>query len=219
MPLASRVAGAFRRGLRDRLQWCRTVSALPTGASVHWGAHVVGTNLHIGDHTRIEDQVLLHSGPKRRPLERIYLGEHCSIRRGTQIYALGGAVEIGSRCSVNPYCVLYGTGGLTIGSFVRIAAHTVIVAASHRFDRTDVPITAQGSTAEGIIIDDDVWIGAGVRVLDGVRIGRGAIVAAGAVVRSDVEPYSIVGGVPAKFLKRREPSSTEKQASIDDREH
>jgi acetyltransferase-like isoleucine patch superfamily enzyme len=116
---------------------------------------------------------------------------------------MGGSIVIGTKSSINPYCVLYGTGGLVIGDFVRIAAHTVIVAASHRFDRTDVPICAQGSSAVGITIENDVWVGAGVQILDGVRIGRGAIIAAGAVVRSDVEPFAIVGGVPARVIKRR----------------
>ena len=55
----------------------------------------------------------------------------------------------------------------------------------------------------GIIVEDDVWIGYGETVLDGVKIGRGAVVAAGAVVAKDVEPYTIVGGVPAKPIKKR----------------
>lgn len=54
-----------------------------------------------------------------------------------------------------------------------------------------------------IVVDDDVWIGYGAVVLSGVHIGQGAIVAAGAVVTSDVPPYAIVGGVPAKILKFR----------------
>jgi acetyltransferase-like isoleucine patch superfamily enzyme len=98
---------------------------------------------------------------------------------------------------------LYGTGGVVIGDAVRIAAHVVIVAAMHRFDSVDIPIHEQGSSASGIVIEDDVWIGAGARILDNVRVGRGAIVGAGAVVVKDVEPFTIVGGVPARLLKYR----------------
>ena len=116
---------------------------------------------------------------------------------------MGGSVTIGAHCSLNPHCVVYGTGGLVIGANVRIAAHTVIVAAMHKFDRLDLPIHEQGSTASGIIIEDDVWIGAGVCILDGVRIGTGAIVAAGAVVVKDVPPRTIVGGVPARVIRQR----------------
>jgi acetyltransferase-like isoleucine patch superfamily enzyme len=98
---------------------------------------------------------------------------------------------------------LYGTGGIRVGNYVRIAAHNVIVASSHQYGSTEIPIKQQGFSAKGIVIEDDVWIGAGCRILDGVRIGRGAIIAAGAVITKDVEPFDIVGGVPAKVIRNR----------------
>ena len=68
----------------------------------------------------------------------------------------------------------------------------------HHFERTDIPIPRQGYSAKGIVIEDDVWIGAGVCILDGVKIGSGSILAAGAVVNHDVLPNTIVGGVQPK---------------------
>jgi len=62
----------------------------------------------------------------------------------------------------------------------------------------------QGITANGIIIGQDVWIGAGARILDGVKIGHGAVVAAGAVVTRSVQESVIVAGVPAKEIGRRQ---------------
>ena len=188
---------------RQRVNWVRTVSRLPASSSLAWSACVAGENLHIGSDTTIEDLVLIKTAAAKRPEEFVRIGDGCRVRRGAQIYSLGGSVTIGAQCSVNPYCVLYGTGGLTIGRFVRIAAHTVIVAAMHRFDRRDIPIAEQGSTARGIVIEDDVWIGAAAQILDGVRIGTGAVVAAGAVVTKDVAPFTIVGGVPARVLGAR----------------
>ena len=90
-----------------------------------------------------------------------------------------------------------------IGNYVRIAAHTVIVATQHIFERTDVPICHQGIEGKAIKIEDDVWIGTNCTILGGVSIGKGAIVAAGAVVTKGVEAYSIVGGVPAKVIGSR----------------
>jgi len=189
---------------RERLNWLRASMRIPAASSrIQWGVRVLGENLRVGAHTRLEDSVLVQTGSRRRPAEFVNIGDHCSIRSHAQLYALGGSITIGDRCSVNPYCVLYGTGHLVIGNFVRIAAHTVIVAAMHKFDRRDVPIWEQGSEAKGITIEDDVWIGTGARILDGVRIGTGAIVAAGAVVVRDVPPFTIVGGVPAKVIRER----------------
>jgi acetyltransferase-like isoleucine patch superfamily enzyme len=73
----------------------------------------------------------------------------------------------------------------------------------HRFDRRDVPIHLQGSDASGIVTGDNVWIGAGVTVLDGVRIGTGAVIAAGAVVVKSVPAMTVVAGVPARVLRER----------------
>ncbi|MCB9079909.1 MAG: acyltransferase [Anaerolineaceae bacterium] len=114
-----------------------------------------------------------------------------------------GEIEIGDNCSINPFCVIYGHGGVKIGNDVLIATHTVIIPSNHNFSSLDRPIRLQGNTSKGIIIEDDVWIGAGCKILDGVIIGKSSIVAAGSVVNKSIEPYSIVGGVPAKLIRKR----------------
>ena len=134
----------------------------------------------------------------------ITMGDHCEIGIGTIVLSSGGDIKVGNHCRFNPYCVIYGHGGLTIGNYVRIAAHSVVVPFNHVFDRTDVPIHDQGHTQRGVRIDDDVWIGAGVKILDGVTIGRGCVVAAGAVVTRSLPPYSICAGVPARVIRHRD---------------
>lgn len=133
----------------------------------------------------------------------ITIGENCELMQGVLIMTYGGTIEIGDRCSVNPYSILYGHGNLKIGNDVLIAAHTIIIPANHNFTDINIPIHSQGLTTKGITIEDDVWIGAGCKILDGVTIGKGAVIAAGAVVNKNVLPYAIVGGVPAKELKKR----------------
>jgi acetyltransferase-like isoleucine patch superfamily enzyme len=64
-----------------------------------------------------------------------------------------------------------------------------------------VPFTDQGITAQGIVIEDDVWLGAGAIITDGVRVGKGAVVAAGAVVTKDVPPQTLVAGIPARPIR------------------
>nr|WP_281720658.1 acyltransferase [Nitrosomonas nitrosa] len=156
---------------------------------------ILGPNVSIGDGVRLvcTDQAA-----------EIIIGDGTFIHpRAILETGPGGRIELGKLNSVNYYCVLYGHGGLTTGDYVRIAAHTVIIPASHIFEDPDRPITRQGLTKEGIRIGRDVWIAAGCQILDGVTIGESSVIAAGAVVNRDVVSFSVVGGVPAKILKMR----------------
>jgi acetyltransferase-like isoleucine patch superfamily enzyme len=126
-----------------------------------------------------------------------------SIHLGAYIATHGGHVEIGDGSSVNPYCVLYGHGGLRVGRDVRIAAHSVIVPANHTFADRSLPIGQQSVVAKGIRIEDDVWIGAGVKILDGVVVGTGSVIGAGSVVTRSVAPNGIYVGVPARRIGNR----------------
>ena len=91
-----------------------------------------------------------------------------------------------------------------IGSYVMIAQKVMIIGGNHNISRTDIPMMLQGDGKQGdIIIHDDVWIGAGAIILTGVTIGKGSVIAAGSIVTKDVEPYTIVGGNPAKLIRKR----------------
>ncbi len=105
-------------------------------------------------------------------------------------------IRIGRDSLIGEYNVLRGQGGITIGDRVYTAPLVQFLAVNHVFDDPTRPMVEQGITAEGIVVEDDVWIGAGAIITDGVRIGQGAVVAAGAVVTTDVPPHTVVGGVP-----------------------
>ena len=156
-------------------------------------------NIRIGSGTRIAPGARLDGDSGS-----IELGMNCEIHEGALLLPYGGSIVFGDGCTVNPYTIVYGHGGVRIGNNVRIATHTVIVPANHVFADPDVPIHQQGLTREGIEIEDDVWIGANVTILDGSHIGRGTVVAAGSVVRGRHAPFSVIGGAPARLLKTRE---------------
>jgi acetyltransferase-like isoleucine patch superfamily enzyme len=117
----------------------------------------------------------------------------------------GGSVTIGSRCFIGNGSILqaYTGSAITVGDDVMIAHGVSIVASNHGID-SGTPMNTQSEYGKGIMIGNDTWIAARVIILDGVTIGEGAIIAAGAVVREDVLPNTIVGGVPAKPLGRRQ---------------
>jgi maltose O-acetyltransferase len=111
-------------------------------------------------------------------------------------------VIIGDRSGIGANSFLHGP--TTIGKNVMMGPDCYVYTRNHQFDRTDIPMIDQGfKDKEPVIIEDDVWIGARVIILPGVKIGKGSIVGAGAVVTKDVEPYSIVAGVPAKLIRKR----------------
>ena len=107
-------------------------------------------------------------------------------------------VEMGSYVAIDDEVNLYSAAKITIGTKVAISREAFICTASHDITKPNRPlITAP------ITIGDGVWIGARAIILPGVTIGEGAIVAAGAVVTKDVEPWTVVAGNPAKFIKKR----------------
>lgn len=130
------------------------------------------------------------------------------------VYAYGD-IELDNNISISgPGTVLHAVKGkIKIGSYTSIAPNVTITEFNHDINRPSTyafgynifheefknDVTSKGN----ITIGEDVWIGSNVCILSGVNIGRGAVIAAGAVVNKDVEPYSIVGGVPARLIKMR----------------
>lgn len=138
----------------------------------------------------------------------IHIGANSVVRAGTMLLPSGGWIHIGERTSLNQYIVINGEGGVSIGSDVMIAAFVGMFAANHGFSDPSIPMRQQGMTSKGgIVIEDDVWIGAHCVILDGVRIGHGSVIAAGSVVSKNIEPFSVVAGVPARVIKSRAPTT------------
>ena len=134
----------------------------------------------------------------------ISVGMFSEIHDYAMLLTCGGKIKIGIHCSVNPFSILYGHGGLIVGNRVRIAASTIIIPANHIFDNPAKPICDQGLRKEGIQIHDDVWIGARAKILDGVTIGHGSVIGAGSVVTKNVDatPFrSLLVIQPDKFAR------------------
>ena len=107
-------------------------------------------------------------------------------------------IIIGSNVTFNSNVMINarGKGKIIIGDNVLIGPNVVLRSSNHSFHTTKIPVIDQGMTEGDIIINDDVWIGSNAVILPNCEIGKGVIVAAGAVVTSDVESYTVVGGVP-----------------------
>ena len=159
-------------------------------------------NIKLGHGVYLDEGAYLHACPRG-----IEIGENTIVMHGAVLHVYNfrqmphSGIRIGKDSLIGEYSVIRGQGGVEIGDRVYTSPFTQIIAVNHIFDDPKQPFIEQGITAEGIVIEDDVWIGAGAVITDGVRVGKGAVVAAGAVVTKDVEPHTVVGGVPAKHIK------------------
>ena len=158
--------------------------------------------IRLGRNVYLDHGVYLHACP-----QGIEIGENTFVMHGAILHvynfrALPHAfIRIGANSLIGELNVLRGQGGITIGDRVYTAPLVQMLAVNHVYADPARPMVEQGITAEGIVVEDDVWIGAGAIITDGVRIGKGAVVAAGAVVTKDVAPHTVVGGVPARVIK------------------
>ena len=173
-------------------------------------AQIACPDLHLGQGCFIDDFVTIYSS---RSGGSVILEERVHVHRGTIIeVGQGGKVIIGQDTHVQSNCNLNGyLGSVRIGRQVMIASHCGLTPYQHKIDDLSQPMCEQELTSKGdVVIEDDVWLGMGVKVMDGVRIGQGAVIGAGAVVTEDIPPYSIAVGIPARVVGKR---GTEKPRS------
>ncbi len=180
---------------------------------------------HTPWHFKHEAGVQEKAGQKRhqRALAKaaaVELGEDCFIAPSASITGKPGAalklgahgfiaahayvtdkVHLGDHCSINPFATLRGT--ILGGDGIRIGAYACLTGFNHGFADTERPIWQQPHTSKGIVLGDDIWIGAHVMIVDGVKVGSHSILAAGAVVTKDVPDYAIMGGNPARVIRMR----------------
>ena len=130
--------------------------------------------------------------------ENIYLMRHGNL----EVYD-GGLLEIGNNVSINKNFSIVSRNKITIGNNVSIGPNCCIYDHDHDFSNKDLLIQKQGYNSKEIFIGNNVWIASNVFIGKGVKISNGAIVASGSIVVNDVEENTVVGGNPAKFLKKR----------------
>ena len=149
---------------------------------------------------------ILETGLRIEYPKNLELGSGSYFGFDCKIYASEfSKVKIGSGCEFNSNVMINarGRGSIFIGNNVLIGPNVVLRSSDHSFVSLSEKISEQGVEDGYIIVKDNVWIGSNCVILKNITIGEGSIVAAGAVVTKDIEPYSLVGGVPAKIIKKR----------------
>ncbi len=127
-------------------------------------------------------------------------GDNVSIHPNVYLFSLKN-ISFGNNISIHPMNYIDGSGSLKIGNNVSIAHNCSIITTNHSWANDKLPIKYNPEILGSVLINDDVWIGCGVRILAGVSIGERSVIAAGSVVNKDVINNTMVGGVPSKIIK------------------
>jgi acetyltransferase-like isoleucine patch superfamily enzyme len=190
-------------GIGVRALLYRLILRMDGVAAIENGVRLRFTDqIQLGRGVYLDQGVYLHACP-----QGIRIGDGALIMHGAvlHVYNFRGLphafIRIGQHSLIGELNVLRGQGGITIGDRVYFGPLVQVLAVNHVFADPNRPMIEQGITAQGIVIEDDVWVGAGAIITDGVTVGKGAVIAAGAVVTQDVPAHTVAGGVPARIIK------------------
>jgi len=158
---------------------------------------VIGNNVVFDDNSVIDAKGIGNKG--------ILIADNVLIGRNSVLSCKGGDIEIGEFSNIGPDNIIISESSIIIGKYVFTSGKLYMIAGgNHSFDRKDIPIWKQPSVSKGgILIEDDVWIGASSTILDGVKIGTGAVIGAATLVHKKIKPYTVSLGIPAQLVKKR----------------
>jgi acetyltransferase-like isoleucine patch superfamily enzyme len=158
--------------------------------------------ISIGSNVCIDDYTVLDA--KGQPeISYIKIGKDVLIGRNGILSCTDAHIEFGDFVSTGSNCYFTTKSFIKIGSNVSIGPNSYFMAGTHEIQSVDTPVIKQKRVSKGIVVEDNVWIGASVLVLDGVTIGRDSIIGAGSIVNRDIPDYSLAVGAPARVIKNR----------------
>jgi len=148
------------------------------------------------------DNVIIEWPVEIRNPENVIIGDNTVLCHNIVLRPRKNKISIGNDCGLNPGVAIFGK--VSIGNYAMIAPNVMIAGGNHSTLKSGIPMIKLGKGSnKGIIIGNDVWLGANSVILDGVTIGNGAVIAAGSIVTKNSPDFAIVGGNPAKFIKNR----------------
>ncbi|MBN1352394.1 acyltransferase [candidate division KSB1 bacterium] len=174
------------------------------GRNVTFGQNVVlrhPNKIFLGDNVVIDDNCVLDA--KGESNQGLFIGNGVFIGRNTILSCKNGDIHLDENVNMGFNCEIFSASNVSLGKNNLIAAYCYIIGGTHHMDRLDVSPLEQERSSAGIVMEDNLWLGAGVKVMDGVRIGRDSVIGTSAVVSKDIPAYSIAVGIPAKVLRSR----------------
>ncbi len=175
------------------------------GRNVTFGQNVTlrhPQKIFIGDNVVVDNNCMLDA--KGTDNKGIFIDNGVFIGRNTILCCKNGDIYLKENANIGFNCYIFSANNVTIGPFGLIAAYCYIIGGGHEYSEGATPIIKQSRIAKGIVLGDNVWLGAGVKIQDGTVIGQNSIIGTSAVVTKDIPPFSIATGIPAKVIRKRE---------------
>lgn len=195
-------------------KWSYSMRCAFVGGGVQWGRNVVlrhASKMRIGAGTAFDDGC--HLDARGTDADGFAVGRSVLVARGAFLHAKAGSLEIGDGCCIGPQSYVGSAGGIRFGKRVMVGGQCYVGGGRYDPNRTDVPVAEQDPYSHGpVVLEDDVFLGANVTVLDGVTIGRGCFVGAGAVIQESLPADTIVAPYQKHvFLPRKRAEAPEEQ--------
>jgi acetyltransferase-like isoleucine patch superfamily enzyme len=158
---------------------------------------VFGTNVTIEKHTRLDGYAL----EKIELGNNVKIGAYSNLLSTSHFSKYGKGLKMGNNSAIGDFTHFGAPGGIVIGDDVIMGSYISFHSENHNFSDTTKLIREQGVSSKGIVLGNNIWVGAKVTFLDGSKIGNNSVVAAGAVVNGEFPDNVVIGGIPAKILK------------------
>lgn len=208
IPLSYLIRVAISTGMNLIRGFFRRPFIASSGKKVMIGKKVKIMNakkLFLGNNVRIEDNSFIDC----LSLEGIHIGNLVRLASNTKIlgtgsfHEIGKGLTIGDNSSFGEYSFFGCAGGIYIGNDVIAGQNIRFHSENHKFSDVSKLIRLQGNTRKGIIVEDNVWIGAGAVFLDGSYVGEGSVIGADTLVTGHYPPNSVIVGTPGKVVRSR----------------
>lgn len=179
------------------------------GRSVLFGRNItlrVTKRIELGNRMLVDDNAVLDAkGDPEKSFVRC--GDEVEISRNAILACKArGSITLGNFVSIGRNVLMSAVASIKIGDNCSIGPYAAILASGHDWSDPEMPVLLQGRAIGDIMIEDNVWIGAHVTVMDGVTIGANSVIAVGSVVSQDIPPYTIAAGAPARVVRKRKQS-------------
>lgn len=162
------------------------------------------SNIQFGNNCTLEEYVKIDAYARNKIQfgENVKIGAYSTISSTSHFSHFGEGVKMGNNSAVGEYSYFGASGGIKIGDNVIMGQYISFHSENHLFNDKKVTIREQGTSSKGIVLGNNIWVGAKVTFLDGAEIDDNCVIAAGAVVKGKFPNSCVIGGIPAKIIKK-----------------